>query len=872
MTQNPNAPLFDEAISFPNGPNNTAPFNMWCSVIGRTEGQWSSTRGRQYEIDQVQTGTVQSTLRNDDGVLDPSNSAGPFYPQITPYRGYRRRAQLPATINLLTADQATASKASLGLITSSTLPQWVLAGFYGTTIGNNGTFNFYTTGLPANPTQQVLITLTGFSVAPSTAYAAQCQANGTAGLSVELVISWYNAAGTLISSVAGTPVALSGTAATLSVTGTAPANAAGALIYIANTTNPVGATTVNSWNCQVEQNTSISTWVQPGTWYDMFTGFVERWPQRWTDGGTYGLTDLTSVDAFGYLSQRRILSPAYMEILALGPTWFYPLDEASGAVQGYDLRGTRSPATIVSVGLAIAGLGFQTVTFGSSLPTVTGGQSASGVAGPCVTAGTNTVSFNQLVDVTAGGANPAGPQATSWTRIIAFKVPTQASMASQGQIPLLGITANFGASNEADILLQANYDAAGKYGNGAGNGPVVGFVNAGVVLGYLSIGGNTATTNYNLSDGGWHVAIFGISGGTPFGWIDAQAMTYQVSHAGTQPSASSFLGGQDILTGRWSPSISGGNVTPGPLDASYSCYAEVPYALTSAQVAEVYSAFTHAGSGSGVASSGTRAADVLRWAQWAGQSAIDTFATGETQTYGPSVDLNATANQPGTDGVSALQTVTDSEDGEQFVNKSGAVTFFARQRRMNKATPKVTFGENTAGGEIPYTDCSFGLDPARLANDSAITQTMTGTATRVLNQTSVNTYGDVQLQRNVNDTTQLGINDMATRLANHFATPVQRLETLTVEPGTFTIAGSPSTNAWAACLSLELGDLVTINRRPPNAPLLSFSGFVEQIRWKIDDAGNATFDLQVSPNYGNQYWALGDATYGLLGSTTILGY
>lgn len=861
MVQNPNAPLFDEAVSFPNGPNNTAPFNYWCSVKSRTEGQWSATRGRQYEIDQIQTGTVQSTLRNDDGVLDPSNSAGPFYPQITPYRGYRRRAQLPATVNLLTADQATASKASLGLITSSTLPQWVLAGAYGTTIANNGTINYYTVALPANPTAQGLIQMTGFSVAPSTAYSVQCQANGSTGLSVQLVIWWYNAAGTLISSSSGTAVAMSAATVTLSVSGTAPANAAGALFFATNTTNPVGAASFNSWNYQIEQNTSISSWVQPGTWYDMFTGFVERWPQRWTDGGTYGLTDLTCVDAFGYLSQHPLKSPAYMEALTLAPTFLYPLDEPSTSSNAIDLTNNRAPATIAIGTFPLRGSSviFQDLAFGGSIQTA-GGQQPYGLSGPVLTATNPNITTgvaDRYLDLTGRGVNRSGPlTATGWTRCLAFYAPPAPASANSGvQLFYMQDAAN----SATHIVLNAQYDANGHLGNGT-NFFYVDFVNNGVETGALR------ASPVDLSDGGWHFIVWGISNSTTaFGWLDGVAMTF--IPVGTLPTLSGA--GTDVLCG--AAFVTGG-ATPGPLGGQYALAAEFPTVLTSAQAALLYSAVMFAGSGTGTATSASRFADVLRWARWAGQSAIDSFTTGQTQTYGPSSDLNASASQPGTDSVSALQTVTDSEDGEQFVNKSGAITFFARQRRMNKGTPKVTFGENTAGGEIPYTDCSFGLDPTRLANDAQITQTMTSTATRVLNQTSINTYGDVQIQRTVNDTTKLGINDMATRLANHFATPVQRLETLTIEPATFTNAGAPSTAAWAACLSLELGDLVQINRRPPNAPLLSFSGFVEQIRWKIDDQGNATCDLQVSPNYGNQYWQLDSATYSVLGSTTILGY
>lgn len=844
MTQNPNWPLVDEAVSFQSGPNSPAPFPYWCSVIGRTEGQWTSRRGRQYEVDQVQAGTVTSTLRNDDAAFDPSNTSSPFYPQVTPWRGYRRRMQLPATVNLLTGDQATAWYATQGAGTFTTLPQWVYAGGLGYAIGAGPIgSNEYAHAIPANePSNAVLLYMQGWSVTPGATFTGQAQVNtnGAAAISGRIQFAWFDCNGNVISTANGTAVALGAGAQTLTVTATAPANAAGGRLSLITASSPTANVSIGSWKWQIEASATASAWVTPGAWYDIFTGFVERWPQTWTDGGTYGVSQLTCVDAIAYLSQRRLRSPGYMEILALGPSWFYPLDDQT-AYQFADLSG-QEPAMDVFIQWND---GYTTLS-GVITQAVTPPPSAAGISA-CLNLNNPEAIGDESIGLDLGAAVGTPPPAGPWTRVFSFSTPTTVP----NYFPPIWVVGEPSAKG----LLNGNGNQAALFINDSlGSNP-------GQLSLYFAVGSTSTLALMapgNICDGKMHVAAVGINAaGTAVSlWLDG---AYVGTAAGSLPP---FTG-----TGYEYVGIC--------LDdygwvGDLSCVAHIPTLLTNTQAGEIASAILYGGSGLGVASSGTRYADILRWAQWAGQSSVDTFTTGECNTYGPSTDLLATAAQPGTDGVSAAQTVVDTDDGEHFVDRSGVVTFHARRNRFNQATPVVTFGDGT--GEIPYTDCSFGLDPTRLANDAVLTQTSTQGAVTRLDRASINTYGDVQLQRNVNDTNAYSLGDMAQYLATHYANPVQRLETLRVEPATYTVNGVPSNAAWAALLSLELGMPVAINRRPPGVPMISFAGFVEQINWTMDDTGRAVCELQVSPNYGKQFWALDSSTFSVLGSTTILGY
>jgi len=80
-------------------------------VTPRTIANWGAKRGRQYETNQVQAGSLNTTWDNRDGAFDPSNTSSPLAPNVDPYQAFRLRAQYPPTgINLLTVDQATSGE------------------------------------------------------------------------------------------------------------------------------------------------------------------------------------------------------------------------------------------------------------------------------------------------------------------------------------------------------------------------------------------------------------------------------------------------------------------------------------------------------------------------------------------------------------------------------------------------------------------------------------------------------------------------------------------------------------------------------------------------------------------------------------------
>ncbi|MGN6607958.1 MAG: hypothetical protein ACTHMS_13225 [Jatrophihabitans sp.] len=867
MSTNAGWPLIEESVSFLQGPGSQLLANyvltsagyagnsvehapaeaaLWCNLTARTEGSWSAQRGRQYELDQVQTGTAGTTWRNDDGALAPNNPSSPFYPAVTLLRGYRRRAMYPVTKNLLTASQAQPSSDGWGFA----WPKWATPNpaYYlqGAAYAIQSSFgNGLPTSIPAGTT---LVAYGGFAITPGLAYSASVAVVGiTNGLGVAVRLNWYGPGGTILSSVTGSTVT---TVTRATVSGTAPSNCVGATMSVVVVTPPTATADLQLQQYQLEQAAVPTTFDYPGTWYDMFTGYVERWPQAWEDGGLYGTTTPQLIDAFGYLSQRAIRSPGYQEILYHGAAWFYPLDEPTGATQWNDLTGNESalqrrivngaPASQIVPGVTLPASSTSGVS--SAVIYKASGFNPGAVSGPC-TQFSNSPGSSALALLDLGAAKgSAGPSnATGWTMV--FLVNTAASSASN---PDQYVWAVYDPNNTSSYIRLAA-TGANFYQVQIDNGTAR----------TLNIGSPTAFAGYAATDGCWHAIVLTMSadGKTLTGQVDNYPAQTLVTGSDMRPSFSAAavetLGGSGNGSGGWSGYL--------------SCVAYIATAIPTTTLFptpgenEVYDGFevpaintlmatlTIDSSGSSEATSGTRFADILRWAGWGGYRSIDSLPTlgqgygGQTWDYGPPIEFLAAAADTGHDAVSSLQTVTDTENGQQYVDRSGVVTFKNRSRRYGQTTPVATFGENTAAGEIPYEGAAFDFDPTLVADDVLLTQLTSGLAFRQVNPTSIASFGDVQLQRQVNTLDQNEILAAVSYLLQHEGTPQLRCEAITIN-----VAAYPS--CWQTMLGLELGSPVRINRRPSNAPQITFDGFVENIAWSMDDQGNASVTLQCSPN------------------------
>jgi hypothetical protein len=1033
VTFNPNWPLIDVAVAFGNGPADPAAAH-WCSLVDRTMGQVTTNRGRQYELDQVQTGVETLTLQNTDGYLDPANPGSPFAGYVLPYRQFWHLAQWPPTVNLLTADFATAWYASKGasgvspvpavtnlcvngsfehdtagsapagwsvsgmtaVVTNSTsqfgaqsakvtgtgagspafqttvqqpvtagatytatawlnipaalsnpvypvainwynsggvflssstaaswgfavpwgyfsvtaaapagavyatvwtgnssslttgdtyyvdgviltagngiryfdgdgVPSsstpvpgynyawhgtpgnslstqtWVGAGTYPTgmlyqqqppVIRNGGGYNYYQVPVYAGAGSAPILDVTNWSVTPGGTFTGQAQVSytGRAGVSARLGIAWYTASGAPGPTTYGPTVALTGAGQTLTVTAGAGTIYAGASLQVWTTAAPASDTNINVWNLQVERNTTASAYVQPGTWYPIFGGLVERWPQQWTNSGMFGVSQLTCVDPFAYLSQRKLLSAVYMELLALGASFLYPLDEPSGSTAFQDLTGNLPPLPTV----LMYGASASSCTAGNQLQsTQTGVAAPLGRGGPVVT-------FNNSDGVTPGAAvlslaairtPPGPPPSGAWTRVIAFRV---GAWNSHGSSSYLWFALS---PDDREAFEVSVYNDGSMYVSwdhlGTGNG--FQFAAAGAV----TLGGWHMVTVTMSADGKT------VSAYLDNGYVNYASQTFSTDQHPALPAGSYDALGGDVATGTPFNGFQG--------DMGLVC--ELPVALTAGQVNRLWGVMQPGISGAAarggglVTTSAQRYRDVLTWAGWVGASAVDDYTTGSPVAYGPATELTATAAGSGTAAVTAMQQVVDTDNGAHYADASGVVTFKARRARYNQTVPVVVFGEHTAAGEVPYVDAKTGFDPTRVANDVTVIQTQTSAPTRATSTASAALYGDVQLQRTANCTDPMERLDAAQFLLQHYQQPVQRIDGITVD-----VAANPS--VWPAMLGLELGTRVRVMRRPPGAAPVQVDGFVEQINWSMDDQGRASCALQISVAANMNYWEL----------------
>lgn len=238
-----------------------------------------------------------------------------------------------------------------------------------------------------------------------------------------------------------------------------------------------------------------------------------------------------------------------------------------------------------------------------------------------------------------------------------------------------------------------------------------------------------------------------------------------------------------------------------------------------------------------------------------------------------------------TDGLTEIHNITNVEAGKSWSARDGALVFEGRMQRWQRITPRGIFGEDTAAGEIPYLEeVQFDFDPFFVF---ALVQT-----TRINGATA---YGGTPEARVLAarkyfpraapaDQGDYATDELAQYKAdwvfNTHKEPLLRVSVITLDPGS-----NPA--LWPTVLNLENGQRWTVKRRAKAAnggAGLTISGdyFIEQIthnsvnmdndQWTVTMFLSPVGLASASPGVTFQPWILGDATYGVLGSTTVLGW
>lgn len=822
---NPNFPLVLWEADFTQGPPNTVGLSRKSlnSAVRRTAVRSGDlSRGRQYELDQTRAGVATIQITDPLEQLHPDNTGSPFNTggnAIKPYRCLRVAAMwptAPGSGNQINTGVNSAYDPSF----ETTVGGWTRAG---------GTTTLAVSAVQAwTGTKSLLVTqsATGagagviqrFPTAPTVTYCFSVYVYPTAGVTVQAKV--VDAAGTTTSSATA---AVAGAWVRLSLSWTSVDTLETITIFGTGTATPtfyVDAT-------MLEFGATASTYTGSGpTLYQQFNGYLERFPLEWDMGGHRGQRPLTAVDALAVLS-RTVINQSYSTtVLADSPAVYIPLDDTAGPQRVQRPTGGAPMQGFTSLGSNSGAANFAGDQFLDGRGAVSLAQQQTNPAVPFDTA-------QQTWIGTRGGKLSADLQA--FTFEMWFK-----RLAGSSFFGLAAMNPGEAIPSGAVVLGPANYIGLFTTGgracfyftdpNGAVNGPVT----------PASLG----ITNWTgFPDDKWHHFVVVLSATNAYKvYVDGQAGT-----AGTLTTPSATVGFDNFFVN--TTSYFGDPIA----NLSVASWAAYSGSLTAGQITNHY----QRGIGYQGEQSGARVTRLLTQ-YWAGAF---TAATG-TALMAPDYAYHSRTL------LDVLQEIQETERGLLYVNRAGTVTFEDRTSRYASQTALWVLGENPAGAsptEYPYSDCRGSYDPtytfsqmnlSRPGNTSIAPQTNAAAATdygqRIVSQTvQVNTDFDVQ---------QAGIFYLA-----RYGRPVTRIESISLNP-----AANPA--LWPVILSLDLSQRITVKRRS-TALTTSADYYVESIGHKINaQAGTWTVDIQCSPVFVPTAWILGDATYGVLGTTTVPVY
>lgn len=838
---NPNFPRIEESIALgQGGVGGSQPFGHWLDITSRTRATNSLTRGKQYELDTIQSAEYDVTIDNTDGAFDPTNSSSVYYPQVVPWVPYRKRAQWPVTNNLLSPELALPSTTNINaryLIQGANTTVTVVS----TAPVYTGTLT-YSCAVASQGSGTALMGITGMGIIPNAQYdfsAYGCNLTSSGSLSLAATIQWIGPDDSITSTVTGFPVTFPGSASNttflrIGVAATAPANACGANLLITTTNTITGTGTIHFGGLQLEHGTSGTTWVAPGIWYDLVVGFVERWPQAWDLSGTRSVMTPTVVDQMAWLSQADLPDGLLAAIQSptsgvAPPDFVYTLGDSEGSATFVDSQGNYSPATIQTGGASGAGIiapGTAVTATDQTGAWAAGDQTVTNIAvGSGGTPGSNAAGPYSGISIPAsqstGKHGPTGTAVSGWTRMIAYR--TTSSVAGQ-TIWDSEAAAPFGANLPSQIVTYT-------YTSGGQPQTQIILVVDGVMVWNAAYGAAPV--------GDWNLIFFGVEAGgnTAFfsGSYANQLNGVATASISSSPWTTQALG-SDIIGVSANAARVSFNVLPFQGDVAYA--AQWPYALSYAQISQIWNFWSGE-----IQSTDQRYGSILSMASYMGTTALD---SGITRDMGPALDIS------GVDILTALQGCVVAEAGQHYVSRTGALTFKSRQARMNKS-PTLTFGDDVANGEIPFVNpLQVDYDDTQIINDCQVTQYSSNNVYYGENAASKAAYGTRTNQTTINVVLAQECQDMANGLSSVFGQPQPHVTSITVYPGRLT----PSiANAWGSLLSLDLGQCVKVVKRTVGRAPFQMTGFIEQITWDFSPS-DASVTLQITSSAMSQYWQL----------------
>lgn len=658
-------------------------------VIGdAVSGRISTSRGRQYELQQEESGQMTAYLDNHDGAFTPTNPGSPYY--------------------------SNALNSEFGF--QNGLGDW--SGFNGATLSQSTAFTF-ATGLNAAPVYSMLITTDGVSSSPGALennlipvnqnyqYSESFWVYSPVGYAsgIALTIQWYNSSRSPITGSTSTHVSVpAGAWTNVSWLNLTPASgAAYALAGLSIAGVPGTAVTFYVAEFGVVTGTAVTTGLVSlltpmritcwwhGTQYPLWSGYVERWPQSWPEMPQWGFSQITATDAIAVAAANSMNSALIGEVLLDNPYAYLPCNEQY---------------TTATVGATPADPFFFAGS-PSLAPTDANGQIALNKAVGNQAVGVYFDGKNQQVGTGLAinflGDNGTGMGASGYNSAATGQAAPSMQYTDNG---LSSITTSSGSSGFT-VEFWFTYDSTNAIELLTGFGPPSSFTVDGTAV------PNGASILVNISSGSLFVEAGNSSVGTPFTpSANPQQCVFTIS-SGNNPTVTGWLNGVNMgsLTGGFTVQVN--TIVLGPGRYSYDCQvndftpfynafnyaaghlAIYGYQLPAGRIAAHYQAGAFGWQG---VSAGQRFAQILDWAQLGlkrgGYLQSGATGTAEITRIGPAYQLS------GSSASDAINSVAQSEGGQYFVRADGSLVYLERTIAYNQVTQAILGDNATAAPDI----------------------------------------------------------------------------------------------------------------------------------------------------------------------------
>ena len=812
----PNWPLMGFEIDFQSGPP-AAPglTRMSINAVYRRlfVRRWDTHRGRQYELDQIQAGTANLQLPDPLELLNPDNASSPFNAgsnQLTPYRAMWIWATWP--------NQPGSGNINNPLVNSSYDPSfesgvggWVRAG--GTTTLASSSAQAFVGAKSMLITQSAAGAGAGavihFRTAPGITYTFSVYVRPTAGCSVQAQV--VDALGNVTTSNVAT---VQNVWQRLTFTWLTVDTLEAITIYGTGTATP----TFYVDAAMLEFGSQLNAFTTSGpTLYPIYTGYVERYPTTYDMSGFRAIRPLQAVDALAVLSRTAIAQSYDAEVAADNPAMYYRLDSKASPATG----------TQLGVGMGQAATPHYVLSANGSI-------NWGGDAHPDGTPAVVFTSQNPNNPPTQGPPGSSTEMAVQGGQISV--APATVGFTWECWIRWVSGTAQFGT---LEVLHQG--DPAGL--NLAV--PLVGaasftFDRMGYYYNFDGTDGGAALSPALFPDGLWHYACMTILGNRVSIGLDGSP-TYVVS------------------------------TTPTPATGFNTFYSEassqfaIPQAQNSTGRFAIYQ---------GILSNARLVAHYQRGVGYIGEASgvriarlLGKYWPGATSIASGSALLAPDFSYNSRTVLDVAQEIQETERGLFYVSAAGTIVFEDRTSRYLSQTAVAVLGENPAGAspvEYPYEDVKFDHDPTYTFSQANLSRPGNTTVVPVVNAVAQAKYGQRILTQTLQVNYDFDVQQAGVFYLQRYGTPKTRVSSLVLRP-------SANPTLWPIVLGLEISQRVTVRRRSAFSQVADF--YVEQVSHQVDaETGEWTTTLQLSPVFNPVNWVLGDATFGILGSTTIPVY